>query len=288
MSTLQRIIDSTHSLPTLPIAVSRLYSLIQDSEASVADLDKVIKPDPALTANLLRLANSPYYGLARKVNSSREAIGMLGMKRVVEAVTSVSFSRLIPSQLPGYNLDAQAFWIHSVAVAIICERLALELNLKIPELTFTAGLLHDMGKLAIGSFIAEQTDEFRHLLSNAKQSFIIAEQQVLGTDHAEIGAGIAENWNLPETIGKVSRWHHSPTELSSDDYDSTLVDLVHVADGLAHILGYGTDFGELSRTIDDTVPKRLGVKVQRLERVASETLDKIREMGQLYVKPGGE
>ena len=111
-------------------------------------------------------------------------------------------------------------------------------------------------------------------------TFVTAEREVLGTDHAEIGAAIVEKWNLPDDIGRTARWHHAPMEMPSE-VDHTLVELVHVADGLAHVLGHGADVGKLSRRVAKDVARRLRIEEQRLERVASETLAPIQDIGQL-------
>jgi putative nucleotidyltransferase with HDIG domain len=283
---LQRILRRMESLPTLPAAVSRLYGLLQDPSSSASDFERVIRPDAALTANLLRMANSPFFGLPRKVTEIRLAITLLGVKRVFEAATSASFLRLIPTRLAGYEIEAKAFWQHCAAVAIIGERLATELKLRAPDMIFTAGLLHDIGKLAVSSFLLEEPREMRARFgSKSDESYLDIERETLGTDHTEIGAAVAERWGLPPMMGAAARWHHTPSEIP-DQALRPAVDLVHVADGLAHILGHGADAGELQRRIDAQVLDRLGVKVQRLEHVASETLEQINGLGELFAARG--
>jgi putative nucleotidyltransferase with HDIG domain len=280
------ILAKVDALPTLPTAVSRLSALLQDETTSAKDFEDVIAPDPALTANLLRMANSAYFGMRREVESVGHAVTVMGTKRVFEVAAGASFSKTIPSSIPGYEIDADRFWQHCIAVAILSERLSVELGVKTPALTFTSGMLHDIGKLAIGSFLLDDSTEILEKIRNGEMEFVAAEREVLGSDHAEVGATIADKWDLPESIGAAARWHHAPEEAPSD-VDQTLVDLVHAADGLAHSLGYGADVGELSRSMDRKAIERLGIKVQRLEMVACDTLDEIRQVGEVFAPSGG-
>lgn len=281
------ILAKVETLPTLPTAVSRLSALLQDETTSAKDFEDVIAPDPALTANLLRMANSAYFGMRREVESVGHAVTVMGTKRVFEVAAGAAFSKTIPGTIPGYEVGADVFWQHCIAVAILSERLSVELGLKTPALTFTSGMLHDIGKLAIGSFLMEDSNEILERIRNGEMEFVAAEHAVLGTDHAEVGATIADKWDLPKAIGAAARWHHNPEETPAD-VDQTLVDLVHAADGLAHSLGYGADVGELSRSMDRKAIERLGIKVQRLEMVACDTLDEIRQVGEAFAPSGGD
>lgn len=282
---IKNYLDRMQSLPTLPHAVSRLYALLQDQETSASDFEKVIKPDAALTGNLLRMANSSYFGLPRRVTGIRQAITLMGLKRVFEAATSASFIRLIPPRLSGYDISASGFWLHSCAVAIIGERLAKVFAHRTPDLIFTAGLLHDMGKLVLCLFI-DDPDAIRSGVRDRQLSLVAAERLVTGTDHAELGAELGAKWNLPGQVIETARWHHNPMGIENE-VDHTLVDLVHIANALAHMMGYGTDSGELARPADEAVIERVGVSVQQLEQVASDTVEQIQEMSQLFNAAAG-
>ncbi|MBN1824778.1 MAG: HDOD domain-containing protein [Candidatus Eisenbacteria bacterium] len=282
----EEILKRIQSLHTLPASTARLSALVNDPKAGASDFEAVIRPDPALTANLLRMANSAYFGLSREVTSVRQAITLLGIKRVYEVASSVTFSRMLPATVPGYEIDATHFWLHCVGVAVLAERLAEELGRKAPDLIFTAGLLHDMGKLAIGSFLVDASEEVFGRVLDDSIDLAAAEKIVLGMDHADVGSDLAEHWNLPGPVSWAARWHHNPGE-APENVDRNLVDLVHVADGLAHSLGLGADRGELARTILPSAIERLGVNVRRLEFTASETIGQIYGMTELFSKCAG-
>lgn len=285
MITSQQVAARVKKLPALSGSVARLWALAKDDRAGASDFERVIRPDPALTANLLRVANSAYFGLRCRAESVRQAVALLGVKRVCEVATSASFAPVIPARLPGYEVDAASFWTHSVAVAVFSEKLAKELAVGSPELLFTAGLLHDIGKLVVGAFVAEEQGEILKRV-RAGTSFVEAERQVLGTDHCALGAMVAQEWSLPPAVGGVARWHHRPGE-TPPGADARMVALVHAADALAHAMGFGTDSGELAREIDGAVEQKLGVRVRRLEAVAGSTVDAIREMASLFASASG-
>ncbi len=272
------------TLPTLPTSVARLAALMNDPRAGALDFESVIRPDPALTANLLRLANSAYFGLSREVASVRQAVALMGLKRVFEMATSVSFARVIPPFLPGYGIAAVDFWTHCIAVGSLSERLARDLGREVPGLLFTAGLLHDVGKLAIGSFLLEEALPMRARLADGRSSFVAAEQAVLGTDHAEVGLAAAQRWALPPAIGVAARWHHAPLEAPTPE-GRAVAGLVHAADCLAHMLGFGADVGEMRREVDRRVVEMFDLRPARLERVAGDTLAEISELARLMTAP---
>jgi len=275
------------SLPSIPDSVARLSALLGDERTCAADFERVIKPDVAITVNLLKLANSAYFGHRQKITSVRQAIALLGLQRVYELANSVTFARAVPKNLPGYRIDSAGFFSHCAAVAVLSERIAVELGIEAPQMTFTAGLLHDSGKLVIGSFLNEESREIEAILREPGVPLDEAERRVLGVDHAEIGAAVLESWDLPEAIVSAARHHHAPDDVPSGE-DPLLSILVHCADGLAHSLGFGADIGGLSRKIQPGVAGRLGLKARRLEHVASESLDAIREMATAFDRPKGE
>lgn len=282
----ERLLSEVKALPTLSSAVARLSGLVNDPRATGSDYEAAIKHDLAVTGNVLRIANSAFFRRGRGVESVRQAFLFLGAKRVFEIAVAASVSAVIPPRLPGYGVSARSFWLHSVSVAILAERLAAELTLRnLPELTFTAGLLHDAGKLVIGAFL-EENEEERHTIDIESMPFIDIERRILGVDHAEIGAEIARRWSLPNAVIWAAEFHHRPDEAPAEA--ALLVDLIHVADGMSYVLGFGSDVGELSRRIGEQAVDRLGLKLPNIEHAASQTLDEIRDLAALFATSMGE
>lgn len=274
------------ALPGLDASVAQLARIVNDPNATVADFERVLRADPALTANLLRVANSALYAGKTRVSAVREAILRIGTRRVWEIAIAGSFGRVLPPVLRGYDMPAAVFWQHSVAVAVLAEHLAR--SLRVPEAphAFTAGLLHDMGKLVIEMFLSQEQEDLVGVLDRGALALFDAEREVLGTDHGEVGMAVAEQWGLPSALGLVARWHHTPEEAPEASRD--LVAVVHVADALALQLGFGVDIGDLRRRVDPAAAVRLRLAQTALDRLAADCLAEIREMGRaIPLAPGG-
>jgi putative nucleotidyltransferase with HDIG domain len=281
-------IGSIKKLPTFSTTVVRLSAILNDPEASVGEFEAIILPDVALTANLLRLANSAYFGLPRRIGSTREAVTLLGIKRVYELSAMAAIEAVVPARLPGYGIDAAAYWCHSVAVAVLAERLSKDKKLAAPALTFTAGLMHDIGKLVISQFLAKAQTELQQEMTDQGKSLVEGEREILGADHGEVGAAVARSWNLPKEVERVAGAHHDPDAVDGGHGD-IMVDLVHIGDCLAHSLGFGADVGQLHRALRSACLERLGLKATDLERVASRCIGEIEGMAQFnrFATQGG-
>jgi putative nucleotidyltransferase with HDIG domain len=272
-------------LPAFAELPARLAALMANPNSGVDEFDKAIKPDPGTTANLLRLANSAYFGLSRRIGTAREAISILGLKRVYDVAALTAVQRALPDRLPGYELTSKGYWQHCVAVAVLSEGLARAHGGQPPALAFTAGLMHDIGKLVLGEFLSLHAAEVLARMRSQGVTLINAEREVLGVDHGEIGFELARAWHLPEVVAAVIRWHHDP-ERAPDGPDRACVDLVHVGDALAHSMGFGADVGELHRPLMPNALDRLHLAKQALERAAGGALADIEDLMGLHVARG--
>ena len=277
----ERILANLTKLPAISQSVVRLSQLIRDENAGATQFEEAIRLDPSLTANLLRIANSAFFGREREVTGVRQAIVIMGVKKVYEAAVAASLSRLIPQHLAGYGIEAASFWAHSAAVAVMCEHLSATLKIPTPDMVMTSGLLHDIGKIAISVYLAENMNDVLNALRTEGRTFVETEKEILGMDHAEIGAELARRWNFPETIIHSIHYHHSPNDLPAG-MDQRAVDLVHAANALAHLFGYGADRGELRRRVEPEVSERLGVTTPDLESMVSRALIDIQELISLF------
>ncbi len=278
---LEEILTDVDRLPTLPDVVVRLSALVSNDLWDAADFEEVVEPDPALTTNLLRMANSAYFGMSRKVVSIRQAIMLMGVKRVFEVAASGAFVQIIPPHIVGYDMLAASFWSHSIATAILSEQLIAELGVTPPRLTFTAALLHDIGKLVLGPFLAESLAEVTQTGDEAECSLLEIEQRTLGLDHAVVGSALAARWNLPDNIEVAIKGHHNPMAIEDEEHQ-TLCAAIHLADGIAHLAGYGRDCGELARHVHPEVVELLGFKSSNLHHLLFITYDQIQGMTDFF------
>jgi putative nucleotidyltransferase with HDIG domain len=263
----------------MPGAAVRLLALIDDPDMSVSQIEDILKHDAGLTANILKLANSAYFGIPSKVGSVRQAVLILGLKRLIQMVIASCVSAIMDKPVPGYDLPPGELWRHSIAVSVAAEGLVKELNIGAKEEIFTAALLHDVGKLILGSFVQ---DDFAKIEAALKQdvSFEAAEDMVLGTNHADMGARILTQWSLPSDIVNAVRWHHTPESAESAD---TMLDIVHVANVLCLMMGIGAGSDGMHYEPSDAVIERLGLGSENLEKVASQTLQWANEMSDVLV-----
>jgi len=255
-------------LPIFPEAPARLAALLAKGNSGVDDFERVIKPDPGLTANILRLANSAHFGLTRRVASARDAITILGLKRVYDVATMAAMQRLLPKTIPGYEVSSRGFWQHAVAVASFADNLGRALGVSTPAEVFTAGLMHDIGKLVLGEFLALHAAPILEKLRGEGKSLVGIEREVLGVDHSDVGADVAALWRLPEQVVAVIRWHHHPEQVP-EGVPRECVDLTHIADAMAHSFGYGADIGEMHRAVDLMTYDRLKLVPSVVEKVVA-------------------
>ena len=275
---LQKIMDQVDAFPSIPGSALRLLELLDQADASIQDIEDVLRLDPGLTANVLKLTNSAFFGLPSKVGSVKRAVLLLGLKKLKQLIMASCVSAVMDKDIPGYDLPAGELWRHSIAVSV-AEGLVRELDIESGDDIFTAALLHDVGKLVLGQFIDDDYGAFRAAAGH-NVSFECAEKEVLGTDHADIGARILEQWSLPAELVHAVRWHHNP-ELATDILPMT--DIVHVANMLCLMLGIGVGREGLQYQPSPVVTRRLGLKPFHLEKLASQTIQTMGELADIFV-----
>jgi len=257
------ILAQVRSIPSLPTAATRVIGLLRDPDVEVNDLLHAIEYDPGLTSNVLRLANSAYFAGPRSIGSLREAIVRLGMNRLFQLVVTTAITPFGRTEVKGYDLSPGQLLEHAVATAIGAEELANQLGRKAPGETFTAALLHDLGKIVLGTYVEADAQAITGLAFKEGMPFDQAEARILGIDHAETGAILLEQWGLPASIIGVVRWHHDPSHYEGD---RLLYDLVYVANHLCLECGIGSGMDGINRRPVADVYLRLGMNEQIAEK----------------------
>jgi len=274
----KEILAKVESMPSMPPMVMEAMRLLQNPSADMAQLVRAVEYDPGLTANVLRLANSGLFGRPRSVHSVRDAIVRLGTRNIFQLlVTSVVFP-LVSRPVKGYDLAPGQLWAHSVAVAVGVEERSRTLGSAPSPYAFTAALLHDIGKIVMGTFVELDVAPIMSLAHRERLSFEHAEQAVLGINHAEVGALTLNSWELPEEIVKVCRWHHEPDRF---DGNTLVVDLVHVADAMCLVEGIGAGCDGLHYHVSPAVAARLNLKTDVAEPVICRILARLDDAKEL-------
>jgi len=271
---LSRIMRQVKSFPGMPTTAARLLPLLRDPDSSIARIEDLIKYDPGLTANLLKLTNSAYFGLPSRISSVRQAILLLGRKRLLQLVTTMCMSGLMKRSVPGYDLPQGGLWRHCVAVAVAADRLVQSLKITPADEVFTAALLHDIGKMVLGDFVQEDLKSIQEMVAKGI-SFEVAEYMVLGTNHADIGARILKSWSMPDDLVHAVAWHHDPDQCREH---CRISDLVHVANIAVHGMTGGRSADESPPEATLNAVSRLGLGPNHMAELAEQTRQ---EMGKL-------
>ncbi len=221
------------SLPTLPPVLTVVNKLLSDGNAPLKEVAKALSSDEGLTSRVLRLVNSAYYGLPRRISTVPLAITILGAKAVKNQVVNIAFADLMNS-LGGGRKEYALLWRHAIRTAAWAKSIAAKFGNADEEEGFTAGLVHDIGKAV--SLRLKPGDYGRVVLESTRSGKDLrgVEEQVIGFDHSRMGAYAAEKWRLPQTLVGAIRWHHEPEGVrDEEDVVRKLVEIVHIADILA-------------------------------------------------------
>ena len=280
MNKRQEIIESIAAVPPLPTASAGVIRMIQDPKVPSGRIAQAIEYDPSLTTNLLRLANSSFFGFHCSVSTVKDALFRLGTNQVFQLVVAATVGKMAQTPVNGYDLSGGDLWDHLVGTAIASVKLAQTLKLEIPSYTFTAALTHDVGKVVLGTFVEVNAESVRELAYNEKMSFEQAEREVLQIDHAEVGALLLERWNLPEYLVDVVRWHHQPEEYRGKD--PRAANVVHVANVMCLMAGVGAGLDALSYKPSSHAMEQLGLDMMHLDDIVYEILSELMETRKLF------
>jgi putative nucleotidyltransferase with HDIG domain len=276
-SNLERILNEVKSFPGMPATAARLMPLLQRPNAGVDQIEEILRYDPGLTANLLKLTNSAYFGLPSQIHSVRQAVLLLGWRRLLQLVMTMCMSAIMKQPVPGYDLPRGELWRHSVSVSVAADLLVTSLSITEADEVFTAALLHDIGKMALGNYVAEDLGKINAMAAKGI-SFEVAEYVVLGMNHATIGARILENWSLPQELVNAVRWHHDPDRCQGD---CLLSDLVHAANIVSRCIGSAKDRSGRGAEPSFEAFERLGLTQRHIERLCEQTLLEMNKLAEI-------
>jgi len=283
--TRREILQQVDTMPQLPAAVARVLQLAQDPHSSIPQIMEAMETDPGLTAEALRLANSAYFAGPRKIASLRDAGVLLGVSRIVQLVLAAALFPIATKPVAGYNLQQGELVEGLLGVAVGTEVLANTLGHIPPNHAFTAGLLHDIGKIAMGDLVLRCQQEIRDCAMVEGMTFEKAERFILGIDRAEAGASLLRSWSIPDEVTQVVRWHMQPDSAPEDA--QFVVDLVHIARMMAAEAGLGVGSDGLQYAPSTGSIRRLGLNEDTEAHAMRELIRAyadIRE--QLAAKPG--
>lgn len=264
MSLVPQVLRSLKNLPPFPMVAQRALVLLNKPEVSIQELVEVVKFDPAITANILRISNSAYFGLRREIHSLHQALLLLGTQELLKIIIASGATRLFSAPTPGYFTERQGLWRHSVSCGLMVDLLSQELSLQDHATGFTAGLMHDIGKVVLSLFVEQKFHEIMEVVEQQGVSFQTAEKIILGVDHAEMGGEMARMWDFPDRLRLAITYHHLD---KPEAYTDDLILLVYLADILVMMFGQDLGMDGLAYTGYPEVLRHFRLKDKNLQKV---------------------
>lgn len=278
--TANELITKVKNLAPVSHSALKLVGLLDQPAISNEDIVQVLKFDNVLTAKLLRACNSPFFGLEEPVSSVEQAVLILGHQQILHIALSIAFSSTMAAPLPGYAAEAKELWQHSLVAALASENIAKNNN-SVPvesPVAFTAGLLHDIGKVVMNHVLTPDTQSaVRARVAQDGRSRTEAEQEIIGVDHAEVGKCLLQAWRLPEDIIEAVGNHHHPVSKPQPKLSS----LVHAANCLAHLIGSNLGWEAFAVRADAGAAAALGIDRKKLDELMISAHDSMSQVENL-------
>ena len=261
MAQMEAAISRVKPIPQIAL---KLLRMIKDDFYNMDDLGIEIKQDQIISAKIIRLCNSAYFKQNTNVDSIERALVVIGEKRLLQLVISASMEGFFSSGTGGYSLCKGGLFKHAVGTALICEKLAsYNKNIK-NDIAYTAGLLHDIGKIALDQFMNKAYPMFYRRTQERDETLVNVEKEAFGLSHTEVGGKLAEMWGLPERLIDVIKYHHSPEKA---EYDNELNHLVYFADLLMSRFIVGQELERINTDSFNARLERIGIKAGELSEV---------------------
>ncbi|MCP4744604.1 MAG: HDOD domain-containing protein [Desulfobacteraceae bacterium] len=266
-------LNSVHELPTLPSVAMQVNRMLQDIETPAQELAKVIEKDHAIVPKLLKLVNSAFFGFSKKVTNVAHAIMLMGFNTVRNAVVTIAVIDSVKLQGKFNGFDISSFWLHAIAVATVSRYLDEQTGGRHKEDIFTAGLIHDIGKVVMANFYSEHFALVLRDMAAEKKGFREIEKRYFPLGHDSIGAYLSLRWNLPKKLRRVIAFHHDPEKKAVCD---PLTLLVHSADVLisSHFDSTGP---KVKQTICDSANKIMFSQIKDVRKWMPEVKKKAEE-----------
>ncbi|KMP11927.1 hypothetical protein UR09_02285 [Candidatus Nitromaritima sp. SCGC AAA799-A02] len=226
---------------SIPKIYFELREILDDPDSSFHDMELVISGDPALTARLLKIVNSPFFSFPSNVETISHALNIIGTQQLSDLVLATTIMEQFKG-IPPEVVNMDSFWRHSMATGVLAKRLAIEHNGHSSERYYVAGMLHDIGSLVIYNKNPIKSKEALERSHKEKENLFVSESKVFGFDHADVGGALLESWKLPQPLVEAVAYHHYPSAAKTD---KKLTAVVHIADVMAYEMKY-TGSGEHS------------------------------------------
>jgi HD-like signal output (HDOD) protein len=275
---LHTLVDKNVQLSSFPDIYYQIMNVLNDTRSSATHLANVVSNDPGLSASLLKLVNSAYFGLPAKVDSITRAIALIGGRELSALAMGISVIRFFKG-IPATVMDMRNFWLHSIACGIFSRILAHRSSELSEEIFFLGGLLHDIGRLIMFSEYPKMSAYTIDVAKKRKIPVVMVEREILGYDHSQVTGLLLQKWEFPKPLQTMIRFHHTPS-ISRKPLDSAII---LTADIMAIAMGFGFGGNPCIPAFDKEIwdatnlsPSVLNLSIKQADRQISETLQAFR------------
>jgi putative nucleotidyltransferase with HDIG domain len=267
------------SLGSYGPVLSEIEEALQSPQCNLNTIGDAIQKDPDLTARLLRLANSPFFGFANRLSTVAEAVSLLGIQQIQDMIVASSVLEQFKG-VPDNLVSKDSFWRHSLAVGIAARLLAMERRLPKPDKFFVAGLLHDVGRLVLILQAPESAKAVFELYQRERLLLRDAEKKILGFDHQQIAAELLQTWSYPAALVQAVAFHHAP----DNSVAKLEASVVHIADHLVNAMGIGSSGEHFISPLDEKAWGTLGLSTDVLTRLIEAIDEQLLAVEEAFLK----
>jgi putative nucleotidyltransferase with HDIG domain len=278
-----RVLDAVkkvNSFATLPEVTSKIIATVEDPKSTAGTLHKIVSHDPALVTRIMKVVNSAFYGLPGQIGSIERAIVLLGLNAIKNIAVAASLGQLFRGAKLCDGFTPKDLWTHCIAVGVTARELAKQMKLPVADEAFLAGMIHDVGLLISLQTAPEQLRQVCEAAKTSDRAFVDLEREMMGMDHQQLGACLAEQWRFPKNCQLVAGHHHHPAGLGEGN--RLLVTLVYVADTICCQSAHGFNLTAMHQRLDElelrdvqldaTLVARTAANLDELVKVASTLL----------------
>jgi len=279
----QSVLDALSRLgevASLPEVATRILEVVEDANATAHDMHQIIKSDPALAAKVLKVVNSAFYGVPSQIASLERAIVMLGLSAVKNIALAASLSRLFRAEAISEHFAARDLWRHSIAVAVAARLIAVTGQRAPADEVFVAGLVHDLGLIALRQLYPQKTRTLVDQAMNRPAQFAALETELIGISHALIGAELATRWRFPPVLRSALAFHHHPHRAPAEH--QTVARVVHAADVEACRGRYGFWLSASGKTLSAEELEAVGLNEVLLKALVAQMAQLVEEAEQIF------
>jgi HD-like signal output (HDOD) protein len=267
----EALVNKSLELVSPPTVYSQINGLLNDPNSSADDISAIVNIDPALSARLLKIVNSPFYGFPSQIKTISRAITIIGTRELTHLVLATSVINAFKG-IPANLINMDEFWRHSLACAMASKLLAIKCGFRAAERFFISGLLQNIGSLVMYQAIPELAREAINHAKSGNGSLIETERKIIGFDHAEVGLALVKAWRLPDSLGEVASYHHRPSQANKHPNE---VAIIHIADIMVSSMELGHSGDRHVPPLDPKAWELVDVDQQAITEILQQVTDQL-------------